>query len=247
MKPYRILAIVYLVFFIAMIATNYIVGDGVGNVADDNETLIQPAGYAFSIWGVIYISLFVWVFRMVLVKNSIDAMQTRLQYLPIINFILNGVWIVVFVNELVLISTIVIALLWLVTYLMYRIITKENYHWVDRLPISLYLGWLTFATVVNIFTVIDDSGFTYPQTFDESLVTTLALGAVAIFVIIFTMRNHDWIIPLVGVWTYTAILVDTQSPDTPFMLVIIVAIVLFIAVAVVNFLTAKKRYLSYRR
>ncbi|CDQ41270.1 MULTISPECIES: hypothetical protein [Virgibacillus] len=44
-----------LIFLILTLSINYSVGSNVGRIADQQDTLIQPAGYAFSIWGIIYI------------------------------------------------------------------------------------------------------------------------------------------------------------------------------------------------
>lgn len=246
MRGHRGLALIYLLFFGIMIFMNYTVGTDVSGVADANETIIQPAGFAFSIWGIIYLLLFLWIIRMLTVKNTIDAIQMRLQLLPIINFLLNGAWIIAFAFEAVLISTIIIVLLWVSIFAMYQIVSKENYHWLDRLPLSMYLGWVSLATVVNVFTLVDATNFTYPANLDEMLVTTLVIGVVTICIIFFSMANHDWVIPIVGIWTYTAILVDVAQPDLPLTLVVIVSNALFIMTALVNFITAKNRYKAYR-
>jgi len=42
------------VSFVAVIIANAAVGSKIGAVSDDNEVLITPGGWAFSIWGIIY-------------------------------------------------------------------------------------------------------------------------------------------------------------------------------------------------
>lgn len=239
--------IYYLIFFIIMIGVNYLIGQDVGNVADGNETLIQPAGYAFSIWGLIYISLFVWIIRMFFVKNSRNMIHLSLQWLPVMNFALNSIWILVFNQEWILASNVVIIALWVTIYLMYRKVNKGEYHWLDRLPLSLYLGWVSLATVVNVFTWLEEIGATNIAEFNETLVVTIVLGVLAVLVALFSIVYHDWIIPLVGVWTYIAIFVGADTNDNVFFAVLIVGIVILLLASIINFMSSKKRYKTYKK
>lgn len=241
------LPVYYLVFFIVMIIVNYAVGSSVGDVANKYETLIQPAGYAFSIWGVIYIALFAWIMRMLLVKNSRDKIQITLQWMPAINFLLNSIWIITFTQEWILVSTLVIFTLWLTILWMYIQISKHNYHWLDRLPLSLYLGWVSLATIVNIFTWFEQIAVTYPAPFDETLIVTLVLGAVAVILVLLTIRSRDWIIPLVALWTYIAIMSNADVSDTAFYFILIMSYVVFVVSALVNSTASKEHYLGYRK
>ena len=60
----KLLQIVNGVVFIAMVFINYLSNTGamnnttIGSVSKDLNTLFTPAGYAFSIWGIIYLLLF---------------------------------------------------------------------------------------------------------------------------------------------------------------------------------------------
>lgn len=247
MTKLKRLPIYYLIFFIVMIGVNYLVGQDVGNVADSNETLIQPAGYAFSIWSVIYITLFAWIIRMFFIKNSRDMIHLSLQWLPVMNFVLNSIWIVVFTQEWILAANVVIIALWITIYMMYRRVSKVEYHWFDRLPLSIYLGWVSFATIVNVFTWLEEIGVTDIAGFDEPVVVMIVLGVVAAAVILFSVVYHDWIIPLVGVWTYIAIIVNADTNDTVFYVVIGIAAGVLLLMAIVNFVKSKRRYKTYKK
>ena len=247
MTKLKRMPIYYLIFFIIMIGVNYLVGDNVGNVADSNETLIQPAGYAFSIWGLIYISLLAWIIRMFFVKNARNMIHLSLQWLPVMNFALNSIWIIVFTQEWILASNVVIIALWITIYMMYRKVNKGEYHWLDRLPLSLYLGWVTFATVVNVFTWLEEIGATSITGFDESVVVMSVLGVLAVLVALFSTIYRDWIIPLVGVWTYIAIFTNADTNDNVFFAVLIVGIVVFLLAAIMNVVKSKNRYRTYKK
>lgn len=241
------LPVYYLVFFIVMIIVNVIASGDVSDVANKYDTLIQPAGYAFAIWSIIYIALLAWIIRMLVVKNSRDKIQISLQWMPTLNFLLNSIWIIVFTQEWLLVSNLVIITIWLTLFWMYKEVGRHDYHWLDRLPLSLYFGWITLATVVNIFTYLEKLGVRYAIPFEEPLVITLVLGAVAIIIMLASVRSHDWAIPLVALWTYFAIMMNAGTDYTPFYAVIIIANIIFILAALTNYMSSKERYLEYRK
>ncbi|MFC3899960.1 tryptophan-rich sensory protein [Aliicoccus persicus] len=251
MSKHNRLPVYYLALFIVMIIINFIAGGNVSEVANKYDTLIQPAGYAFSIWGLIYLGLFAWIIRMLVVKNSRDKIQISIQWIPALNFVLNSIWIIVFTQEWLFTSVLVILTLWLTVIWMYVEVNRHyDYHWLDRLPLSLYLGWVSLAMVVNVFTWFDQMGVTFNAPFDETLVTTLTLGVVAIIIVLFTIKTRDWIIPLVGLWTYIAIIAHgdvADAADTAFYVVIFASNFIFAIAAFSNAFVSKERYLEYRK
>ena len=64
MKKQRKWVIVYLITFFIMIAINYISGSNIGSIANDEQAIIQPAGFAFAIWGLIYILILIWLIKL---------------------------------------------------------------------------------------------------------------------------------------------------------------------------------------
>src|SRR5699024_11025982 len=139
MSKFNRLPVYYLALFIVMIIINFIASGDVSDVANKYDTLMQPSGYAFSIWGVIYLGLLFWIIRMLVVKNSRDKIQISLQWIPALNFVLNSIWIIVFTQEWLFASVLVIVTLWLTIIWMYLEVNRHDYHWLDRLPLSLYL------------------------------------------------------------------------------------------------------------
>lgn len=250
MSKFNRLPIYYLALFIVMIIINFIASEDVSDVANKYNTLIQPAGYAFSIWGVIYLGLLFWIIRMLVVRNSRDKIQIRLQWIPALNFVLNSIWIIVFTQEWLFASVLIIVTLWLTLIWMYLEVNRHDYHWLDRLPLSLYLGWITLAMVINVFTWLEQMGVTFTEPFDETLVTTLTLGVVAIIIVLFTVKTRDWIIPLVALWTYIAIIAHGDIADfgnTVFYVVLFVSNFIFAIAAFSNYLVSKEHYLEYRK
>src|SRR5699024_6799525 len=139
----------YLITFMVMIFLNYWSGTNVGSVADANQAIIQPAGFAFSIWGLIYMLLFAWIIK--LFFSGDGSVTARLKFWPVVNFLLNGLWILVFTQQWLWASVIIIAGLLYSLVKMYVVMTGAGRCVFDRLALSVYMGWVTIAAIVNIF------------------------------------------------------------------------------------------------
>ena len=212
-----------LVLFVATLAMNYLSqgvlfeGQTIGEVSDKYSTLITPAGYAFSIWGLIYLSLGVYVYYQTFRANPEHKVFDRVAPLLILNLIANSLWLIAFQLEYIALS----ALLMLVILASLIQITIQ---WVKdlslparlkakvRIPFSLYLGWISVATIVNLsvlakYTDWNVLGISEPTW--VVIMTTVGAG----LAILILLATHDVVYPLVFVWAYAAIAV-AQSDDT---------------------------------
>jgi len=201
------LGIIYSVTFVLMLAVNYLTATDVGMVADEDPAIIQPAGYVFSIWGLIYVLLFIWIVRMFFKNNTSDRVYESIHYWPVANFILNGLWIVAFTQRWYLASVIIIVGLLITLFVIYKKISHVSTAWFDRLPFSIYFGWGTVATIVNIVTWVKEMGLEEVLGFNEYQ-WTLALLVIATGIAVFvSLVHHDWLYPLVFAWAYAGIII----------------------------------------
>ncbi|SFC22171.1 TspO and MBR related proteins [Alkalibacterium subtropicum] len=201
------LGIIYSITFILMLAVNYFTATDVGMVADENPAIIQPAGYVFSIWGVIYLLLFFWIVRMFFKNNSSERVYESIHYWLVANFVLNGLWIIAFTQLWYLTSVIIIIGLLVTLLVIYKKISHVSTYWFDRLPFSIYFGWATVATIVNIVTWVNEMGVEEVVGFNEyqwTLALLITGTAIAIFV---SLVHQDWLYPLVFAWAYVGIIV----------------------------------------
>ncbi|GEK88197.1 TspO and MBR related proteins [Alkalibacterium putridalgicola] len=201
------LGIIYSVTFILMLAVNYLTATDVGMVADENPAIIQPAGYVFSIWGVIYLLLFVWIVRMFFKHNDSDRVYESIHYWLVANFILNGLWIIAFTQLWYLTSVIIIIGLLVTLFVIYKKISHVSINWFDRVPFSIYFGWGTVATIVNIVTWVKEMGVEEVVGFNEyqwTLALLIIGTGIAVFV---SLVHHDWLYPLVFAWAFAGIIV----------------------------------------
>nr|WP_090397462.1 TspO/MBR family protein [Natribacillus halophilus] len=212
MQPVLRIFIVNMGFFILMLFINYSVGSSVGDVANEQPALIQPAGYAFSIWGLIYALLFVWIIRGLFVRDEKTNVYRDTQALIPINFLLNSAWIITFTQEYIFLSTVVIFLLLFSLIPLYRIIKRNrNSGLMDRLPFSIYLGWVSVASIVNVFTGFSRSNLTTFLGTGELGWSVVILMILTVVAILLTRLNRDIWYPLVFIWSYLAIFIRSDE------------------------------------
>jgi len=112
-------------------------------ISDMYPTLFTPAAITFSIWGVIYIALI--VFSIYSFKKELS---TKVVVAYIISSILNMLWIVLWHNLRIGSSVIIMLGLLASLIYIYREIKSEVSYF--KVPMSIYLGWISVATVANI-------------------------------------------------------------------------------------------------
>lgn len=212
------LGIIYLGFFVLMILANYLTGSNVGNIADQNESFIQPAGYVFSIWGLIYILLFIWIIRIFFTRY--EGVYERVNYWLVGNFLLNALWIIVFTQEWLLVSNLVIIGLLVTLIVIYKKMTKVQGHWFDRFPFSIYMGWVSVATIVNIVTWVVGNDIEELFGLNEYYWTLILLVIATALAVWIAVKHLDWVYPLVFVWAFSGIIVEN---DNDLMLLMVVA------------------------
>lgn len=218
-----------------MIVMNYtvgITGSDVGGTANDNETIIQPAGFAFSIWGLIYTLLFIWIIYLFFSKKDKSAITERLKFWPIINFLLNGVWIFVFTQEWLFASVIVIAALLYTLAEIFSSISETNYSWFDRFPFSIYFAWVTLATIVNIFTWVTGNEIETILGMDELTWTILVLIVAGMIGIAIAVFFKDWLYPLVLIWPLIGIYAESGDVSTGLNITLLIVSIALVVVAV---------------
>ena len=209
MKKQRKWGIVYLITFFIMIAINYISGSNIGSIANDEQAIIQPAGFAFAIWGLIYILILIWLIKLFKMGTIDKEIVHRLKYLPIINFPLNSLWIIVYTQQWFLVSVIVILAL---LYNICRIyVILSDYLGYNRFPFSIYLGWTTVATIVNIFSLALNNDLKSILGLNELTWTIFAIILATLITYFIAISFRDWLLPLVVIWPFFGIYVENRN------------------------------------
>lgn len=128
--------------------------------AADGNTTLRVAGYAFSIWGLIYLGILAYAIRQVLPQTGESDLITRMGLPSIVAFFGIGLWIVIAALNLQAASVIIIfaALVSLLAPLLTysRSIRSLGRFEGDRIflvwPLAALAGWLTVAAPLNLIT-----------------------------------------------------------------------------------------------
>lgn len=189
-------------------------GQTTGEISNRLNVLFTPAGYVFSIWGLIYLLLGIWVIRQFPKSRRDLPVYQETSGLFVLSSILNSLWIFLWHYEFFGLSVIVMLLLLLTLIRLYTKAKAADASFFDLLPFSVYLGWISVATIANIsyyLTYIDWDGFGL----SDSLWTFLLLIIATILALTFLKKEQDWIYPLVFVWAFIGIGVKNQNGDVP--------------------------------
>jgi benzodiazapine receptor len=184
-----------------------------GAVSDRFPTFVTPAGYVFGIWGVIYALLAVFVGWQALPAQRDDPRLARLGWAFVLSCACNASWLLAWHHlQIGLAWLLIVALLLslIACYERLRGPTAGRLEWFAmRLPFSVYLGWVTVATVANTAIVGVDLGFdggaAAPLWGALALVAATAIGLVVL------ARRGDIAFALVLVWALVGIAVAQGS------------------------------------
>lgn len=133
------------------------IGDPVGAKSDDVQTLVTPAGWAFSIWGLLYLGSAAFALFQLFPAQRDDRLVAQLRWPAAGAFLGNAAWATyVQLGHLTFVSVLII-LFSLVSILMaYRRIAAADHRlraseiWFAAVPLSALAAWLTAATIVNV-------------------------------------------------------------------------------------------------
>ena len=128
-----------------MATTGKINGISTANVSDAHPTLLTPRGYTFSIWGIIYILLLLYVlFQLFSDKLSESGKHTKIAFWFVVSSIFNIGWIFAWHYEQIILSTVVMALLlYSLTHIL-SLVSETGHTFGNlislELPFGLYAG-----------------------------------------------------------------------------------------------------------
>ncbi len=137
-------------------STTLIGGRDTATVSNNNPTLITPAGYVFSIWGIIYILLGAFVVYQALPRERGSDYHGKIGWLFVFSSLINIAWIFVWQFESLILSVVLIFALLLSLIGIYlrlnigRSKVKTSERLAVHLPFSVYLGWITIASIADV-------------------------------------------------------------------------------------------------
>ncbi len=214
--------IVNIIALIAMITVNVLAnalpinGQNSGAISDRFPTRFTPAGYVFSIWGLIYLALIAFAIFQALPAQRENPLLRRIGWLFAVSCVLNLSWLFSWhYNQFPLSMVLMLGLLATLIAIYIRIrstdagVSRPD-HWLIRIPFSIYLGWITVATVANACIVLYDAGWSGFGISAEIWATLLVVVGLAITAFI-SFKMGDGAYGLVIVWAYIGIVVQQSD------------------------------------
>lgn len=184
-------------------------GLNTGEISDRFEIYFVPAGYVFSIWGLIYLGLLAYtVFQALPAQADNNTLKKIAPYYWLGNTA-NAIWIFLWHYE-VFSWTILFMLLILVSLLLInRNLTKSEglIKWLVKLPFSIYLGWISVATVANAsqwLYFLNWNGWGI----DADIWAVILLAAASLLGVLMAWLENDNPYGLVLIWAFIGITVS---------------------------------------
>ncbi|MBN1584327.1 MAG: tryptophan-rich sensory protein [Anaerolineae bacterium] len=212
----KILTILNVIALLATLAVNGLAntlplnGKNTGAISDGIPSLFTPAGYVFAIWGLIYLGLAAYAVYQVLPVKRDKSFVARIGYWFIISSIFNIVWLFLWHYEQFFLSLLaMVGLLGSLLILYVRLgIGRGASSIGDRLlvhlPFSIYLGWISVATIANVSTVLVVLGWN-GFGLSPALWTAIMVVIAAVLGIVMSWQRKEIAYPLVIVWALIGI------------------------------------------
>jgi hypothetical protein len=210
-------------------------GKTTGELSDLYPNLFTPAGLTFAIWGLIYVLLAIFVIYQLIPSVRRDAQKVdfvkRIGPLFFISCLANIGWIFAWHYEIVPLSLVMMLILLgclLAIYLRLNVgkseapqVKKYSVH----LPFSVYLGWITIATIANVTALLVDIHWNAWGLGEQFWAVAVIIVGIAIALsVLFTRKDIYY--SLVVDWALAGILIKRLSPtEVPAQSVVIVTIV----------------------
>jgi translocator protein len=181
-----------------------------GDLSELYPVLITPATYVFSIWGLIYLGLIAFIVYQALPQYRENPVVKAVGILFAVNALFNILWLIVWHYQRVGWSMIMMLLILgslILIYLRIGTVTAEKTLY-DRLlvkyPFSLYLGWITAATIVNLNVLLYSIGWLGTGGGGVAFTMLMILIAAAVALAVFYLRQ-DYIFTFVFIWALIGI------------------------------------------
>jgi len=239
----KIQFIVFLIVPIVNFGTSFFFSSA---FSDDDKVLIQPAGYAFAIWGPIFLGMLIYSWFQ-LRPGRVESPQLKT---ATISGIAAGLASIAFVPisytdiqwlSLVNIIWHLIALIMLFLALRQQILleTDSKTSWF-YIPSQMYLGWICAATAISVALAITEVGLS--PNIDTQVIFTVAIIGVLTALGVFMTKQRGLIIPIVFIWALIALIVE-NGQYAPIKYASVVAII--VLTLAVGYKLIKGQRLSY--
>ncbi len=220
-------------------------GKSTASISDQFQVYFVPANYVFSIWSLIYLGLIGFTIYQFVLKPAQYKIVKEIAPAVILTGVFNSIWLFMWHYEyfawtLPLMLALLVSLIFIVVKLQ-KVKESDKPRFFDlliKLPFSIYIGWITVATVANatdILYLLQFNGFGMQPQLWAAIMMLIAgiLGLIGI------KKNGDFAYAAVIVWAVTGIGVKFSNEFIITTAAIVVACFLLIGALLKQFYPEK--------
>ncbi len=173
---------------------------------------VQPAGYAFAIWGLIYGWLVVSALYG-LIKRSENLAWDHARWPLIVSLAVGTPWLAVAIVSAIWATVLIFVMA--VGAILALLMTPSHDRWWCRVPIAIYAGWLTAAFFVSLGSI----GAGYSIIFNQIGWAYVGIAIVALIAVIILRRAQEPAYGLTVIWALVGIILAnlTTAPGVAFV------------------------------
>ncbi|WP_159469968.1 tryptophan-rich sensory protein [Dyadobacter sp. 3J3] len=247
-----------IIALIITIIMNYLSNTGIFNqstmasVSAKYQNLFTPAGYAFSIWGLIYIGLIAFaIYQSQGLFNSKETPDVvgKIGWMFVLSCVANCLWILAWLYDytgasVIIMTALLLSLCSIVvrTRMEFDLITFKRVA-LEWWPFAMYFGWITVAIIANVaayLTKIQWDGFGI-----SAVNWTIIMILAAMFINLFVTWNRNLRESAsVGIWALIAVAVaNWELNKTVAYSAIIASVIIFISCGAHSFKNKGKAFI----
>ncbi len=249
-KVYQIvngIALVITVIINYLSNTGIFNGETMATISAKYQNLFTPAGYAFSIWGIIYLGLMGFVvYYGPFAKQTVekDKVILNIGWWFLISSLTNSLWVITWLYDYTFWTILLMILLFVSLLKIVQLTLIVNNSTVRtavffKLPFSMYAGWISVALIADVaayLTKIGWNGFGISDT-----VWTLTMFVVALLIHLFMIwRRRMPVFALVAVWALIAIAVANKAVNSTVYTGALIAAVIVLLNVIVYYIQSRK-------
>lgn len=196
--------------------------DGKGALSDRYPNLFVPAGFTFAVWGIIYLLLTAWVvFQFAAILRPVPAGVQAVAVIGplfLVTCLANTAWIFAWHYQRVLLSVGAMLVLFCALIAVYVRLgvgvarVPASIRYLVQLPFSVYLGWITVATIANITAALVHLEWNRFG-LSEAYWAVAAIAVATVITALIVVSRRDAAFALVVVWALVGIMAKRMATD----------------------------------
>ena len=210
-------------------------------ISDANRSPVTPAGYAFAIWGLIYLASLALAVYQLLPSQRGREVHRRTGWWLAAAFTCSTIWVPIFGTRAIWLSQVVILLLVLSLAVATVRLTRSGpatsvaERLLLRVPVTFYLGWATLASFAGLALTLRSLGMPERAGWVTALSVGRVLVAAALSTAIVSRETAAAGYAFTSCWALVAVAVATyETPVRVVALVAVVAVLIGLAVHTVR-------------